>query len=157
MPACFCHHRITELWNIPSWKGSERTTESNSWLQTGPPKIQTTFLRALSRRHPSPLHPTQYPQMKAQMQTLLDMGCPSEPSGMFRVYRGVRSCHGWVGAGRRRPRPHSELNRVPGRQPSSFLAPCSPFRPQDQTPSLHSFHVKKSKEKQGSVVGGCFQ
>ena len=46
---------------------------------------------------------------------------------------------------------------MPGRQPSSFLAPRSPFRPQDQTPSLHSFHVKKSKEKQGSVVGGCFQ
>lgn len=33
--------------NIPGWKGSTRIIQSNSWLYTGLPKIQTTFPRAV--------------------------------------------------------------------------------------------------------------
>jgi len=38
-----------ESQNIPSWKGPTKTIEANPWLHTGPPKIQTLHLRALSR------------------------------------------------------------------------------------------------------------
>ena len=36
--------------NMPSWKGPIRTIESNSWLHTPLPKIQTHHLKALSKR-----------------------------------------------------------------------------------------------------------
>jgi len=42
-------HRIIDSCNNPSWKGSVRITESNSWLHTGPPKNQSIWLRALSK------------------------------------------------------------------------------------------------------------
>ena len=38
-----------ESQNILSWKGPVRTIKSNSRFHTGPPKIQTLCLRALSR------------------------------------------------------------------------------------------------------------
>ena len=41
--------RIKESQNILSWKGPTKIIESNSWLHTGPPKIQTLCLRALSK------------------------------------------------------------------------------------------------------------
>lgn len=37
-----------ESWNILNWKGPLRITESNSWLQTGPHKNQTIYLRLVS-------------------------------------------------------------------------------------------------------------
>lgn len=72
MPACFCHHRITELWNIPSWKGSERTTESNSWLQTGPLKNQTICPKALSScfLYSGKLSAIEHPPKKVDVVTL---------------------------------------------------------------------------------------
>ena len=41
--------RIIEPQNILSWKGPIRTTGTNSWLHTGPPKTQNLCPRALSR------------------------------------------------------------------------------------------------------------
>jgi len=43
------NHRLTESQNTLSWKGSVRITGSNSWLHTGWPKIQSLYLRALSK------------------------------------------------------------------------------------------------------------
>ena len=38
-----------ESQNIPTWKGLTGITESNSWLLTASPKIQTLCLRAVSK------------------------------------------------------------------------------------------------------------
>ena len=40
-----------ESQNIPSWKGSTRITESNSWLHTATPKNQTPCLRTYQEHH----------------------------------------------------------------------------------------------------------
>lgn len=53
---------------------------------------------------------------------------------------------GWIGAERRRPRPHNKLEKVPRIQPRSFSALFSPFRRQNQASSLCWFHIRINRE-----------
>lgn len=57
---------------------------------------------------------------------------------------------GWIGALRRRPGPHSELENAPKIKPRSFLALCSPFKTQDQASSLHWFHERAIRDDTGA-------
>lgn len=88
------------------------------------------------------------PQFKAQAQKYLfcyllsSVGC----SGSHQEQRAAML--GWIGALRRRPGPHSELQSAPRIKPRSFQALCCPFKTQDQASSPHWFHVRTIRRTQ---------